>query len=43
MMDKHVLFDPVLKELKDQIELEAEEKMRAAGVDIDAAKQRAGR
>jgi putative hydrolase of HD superfamily len=43
MMDKHVLFDPVLKELKDQIEHEAEEKMRAAGVDIDAAKQRAGR
>jgi len=43
MMDKHVLFDPVLKELKDQIEHEAEEKMRAAGVDVDAVKQRVGR
>jgi putative hydrolase of HD superfamily len=43
MMDKHVLFDPVLKELKDQIENEAEEKMKAAGVDVEAAKRRVGR
>jgi putative hydrolase of HD superfamily len=43
MMDKHVLFDPVLKELKDQIENEAEEKMKAAGVDVGVVKQRVGR
>ena len=43
MMDKHVLFDPVLKELKDQIESEAEEKMKAAGVDVVVVKQRVGR
>lgn len=43
MMDKHVLFDPVLKELKDQIEYAAEEKMRAAGVDVGVVKQRVGR
>lgn len=43
MMDKHVLFDPVLKELKDQIEKEAEQKMKAAGVDVDVVKQRVGR
>jgi len=43
MMDKHVLFDPVLKELKDQIENEAEEKMKAAGINVVIVKQRAGR
>jgi putative hydrolase of HD superfamily len=43
MMDRHVLFDPVLKELKDQIEAEAEEKMKAAGVDVEAVKRRVGR
>jgi len=43
MMDRHVLFDPVLKELKDQIEAEAEEKMKAAGADVEAVKRRVGR
>ena len=41
MMDKHVLFDDTLFELKRQIENEAEEKMKLAGVDTDLVKQRA--
>ena len=43
MMDRHVVFDATLKELKDQIEAEAEEKMKAAGVDVEAVKRRVGR
>jgi putative hydrolase of HD superfamily len=42
MMDKHVLFDETLQELKDRIEAEAELKMRAAGVDVEAVKRRVG-
>jgi putative hydrolase of HD superfamily len=42
MMDKHVLFDETLRELKDQIEAEAELKMKAAGVDVEAVKRRVG-
>jgi len=40
MMDKHVLFDDTLCELKRQIENQAEQKMRNAGVDTHAVKQR---
>jgi len=40
MMDKHVLFDEVLLELKRQIENEAEMKMKAEGVDTDTVKSR---
>ncbi len=40
MMDKHVLFDETLTELKIQIEQAAEEKMRLAGVDIKSVRQR---
>ncbi|MBO0934437.1 HD domain-containing protein [Fibrella aquatilis] len=40
MMDKHVQFDETLTELKRQIEAGAETKMQAAGVDIEAVKQR---
>ncbi len=40
MMDKHVLFDPTLFELKSQIEMEAELKMQTNGVDTVAIKQR---
>jgi putative hydrolase of HD superfamily len=43
MMDKHVLFDETLKELKDQIEAEAELKMVLAGVDVKAVRERAGK
>ena len=42
MMDKHVLFDETMRELKDQIEAQAELKMRAAGVDVEAVKRRVG-
>jgi hypothetical protein len=38
MMDKHVLFDDTLFELKRQIEFEAEQKMKNAGVNVDAVK-----
>src|SRR4029077_15755967 len=38
MMDKHVLFDETLFELKKQIEEAAEQKMRLAGVDTEAVK-----
>jgi putative hydrolases of HD superfamily len=41
MMDKHVLFDETLLELKQQIETEAEMKMRAAGVDTALIRQKA--
>ena len=40
MMDKHVLFDETLFELKRQIENEAEQKMKNAGVNTDLVKQR---
>jgi putative hydrolases of HD superfamily len=40
MMDKHVLFDETLFELKRQIELEAESKMKGNGIDISSVKQR---
>lgn len=40
MMDKHVLFDETLLELKKQIEEAAEEKMQLAGVDTKTLKQR---
>ena len=40
MMDKHVLFDETLFELKKQIEHAAEQKMKAEGVDTEAVKRR---
>ncbi len=40
MMDKHVVFDETLFELKRQIEDEAELKMKLAGVDTDLIRQR---
>ncbi|HEU5167745.1 MAG TPA: HD domain-containing protein [Chitinophagaceae bacterium] len=40
MMDKHVLFDETLFELKRQIEDEAEQKMKNAGVDTNTVRQR---
>ena len=40
MMDKHVLFDETLFELKKQIENAAEIKMQMAGVDTDKIRQR---
>jgi putative hydrolase of HD superfamily len=40
MMDKHVLFDETLFELKKQIEEAAEQKMQLAGVDAKMVKQR---
>jgi putative hydrolases of HD superfamily len=43
MMDKHVLFDETLFELKCQIEDAADEKMRSAGVDTTEIRRKAGR
>src|SRR5205085_4758833 len=40
MMDKPVVFDETLLELKKQIEDEAEHKMKTAGVDTDLVKRR---
>jgi len=40
MMDKHVLFDETLFELKRQIENAAEQKMKLAGVNTDLVRQR---
>lgn len=40
MMDKHVLFDETLIELKKQIEEAAEKKMQLAGVDTDLVRER---
>ena len=40
MMDKHVLFDETLFELKTQIEDEAEKKMEAAGIDTSIVRRR---
>jgi putative hydrolase of HD superfamily len=43
MMDKHVLFDETLFELKQQIEAGAEQKMRLAGIDTEVVRKRAVR
>jgi putative hydrolases of HD superfamily len=40
MMDKHVLFDSTLFELKTQIEKEADDKMKLNGIDTSTVKQR---
>jgi len=40
MMDKHVLFDETLFELKKQIEEDAEKKMRSGGIDTDEVRKR---
>jgi putative hydrolases of HD superfamily len=40
MMNKHVVFDETLFELKRQIENDAEQKMKLAGIDTDLIKQR---
>ncbi|MBC7890233.1 MAG: HD domain-containing protein [Ferruginibacter sp.] len=40
MMDKYVLFDETLFELKRQIEAEAEQKMKSGGIDTDLVKKR---
>jgi len=40
MMDKHVLFDKTLFELKQQIEAAAERKMKAEGVDTEMVRRR---
>jgi putative hydrolases of HD superfamily len=40
MMDKHVLFDETLFELKRQIEDGAEQKMKMSGIDTDLVRQR---
>jgi len=40
MMDKHVVFDETLFELKRQIEDDAERKMKLGGVDTDLVRQR---
>lgn len=41
MMDKHVLFDRTMTEMKRQIEEEAVRKMESAGVDTNTVRQRA--
>jgi putative hydrolases of HD superfamily len=43
MMDKHVLFDETLFELKRQIEDAADEKMRSAGIETSKIKRKANR
>jgi putative hydrolases of HD superfamily len=40
MMDKHVVFEPTLFELKAQIEEEADNKMKSNGIDTSVVKQR---
>lgn len=40
MMDKHVLFDPTLIELKNQIEKQAEEKMQSNGINTELIRKR---
>jgi putative hydrolase of HD superfamily len=40
MMDKYVIFDPTLFELKTQIEKEADDKMKLNGIDTSLVKQR---
>jgi putative hydrolase of HD superfamily len=39
-MDRHCSFDPFLKALCDGVKAQAEAKMRAAGIDVDAVKNR---
>jgi putative hydrolases of HD superfamily len=43
MMDKHVLFDETLTELKCQIENAADEKMRSAGINTAEIRQKVSR
>jgi putative hydrolase of HD superfamily len=43
MLGKHTDFDPVLSQLKELIEAQAETKMRQGGVDVQAARLRAWR
>lgn len=43
MMDKHVLFDNTLTELKNQIEEAAELKMKTAGIDTKTVRKRVGK
>lgn len=40
MMGQHVGFDPVMRQLKDLIEQQAEDKMQMAGVDVTQVKAR---
>lgn len=40
MMDQHVGFDPVMQQLKDLIEQQAEAKMQAGGVDVASVRAR---
>ncbi|MVM32485.1 HD domain-containing protein [Spirosoma sp. HMF4905] len=40
MMDKHVTFEPTLKRLKDLIEEQADEKMKASGIDTELIRSR---
>jgi 5'-deoxynucleotidase YfbR-like HD superfamily hydrolase len=40
MMDKYVLFDPTLIELKNQIEKQAEEKMQSNGINTELVRKR---
>jgi putative hydrolase of HD superfamily len=40
MMDKYVLFDKTLIDLKNQIEMAAEVKMKSAGIDTELVKQK---
>ena len=40
MMDRHVLFDSTLFELKEQIEKQAEDKMQLNGIDTNLVRQR---
>lgn len=40
MMNKYVVFDPTLFELKNQIEKQAEDKMQSNGIDTELVKQR---
>ncbi len=43
MMDKHVVFDETLTELKNQIKMAAELKMQAAGIDTKVVRHRVGK
>ncbi|HEV8506807.1 MAG TPA: HD domain-containing protein [Chitinophagaceae bacterium] len=43
MMDKHVLFDPTMTELKNQIEKQAEEKMQLNNIDTELVRKRVSR
>ena len=43
MMDKHVLFDETMMELKNQIEQAAEDKMNVAGINTREVRERMGK